>query len=46
MYSGLKDPVGMANYYKLFLKHSSTLKDTESNREMIEKAKAFVKKSK
>lgn len=46
MYSGLKDSVGMANYYTLFLKHSSTLKDTESNREMIEKAKAFVKKSK
>ena len=43
MYSGLKDPVGMANYYKLFLKHSSSLKDTEDNREMIEKAKAFVK---
>jgi tetratricopeptide (TPR) repeat protein len=46
MYSGLKDSVGMTNYYALFLKHSSTLKDTESNREMIEKAKAFVKKSK
>ena len=46
MYSGLKDSVGMTNYYTLFLKHSSTLKDTESNREMIEKAKAFVKKSK
>jgi len=46
MYSGLKDPVGMANYYKLFLRHSSTLKDTEDNREMIERARAFVKKQK
>lgn len=46
MYSGLKDPAGMANYYKLFLKHSSTLKDTEDNREIIEIAKAFVEKQK
>lgn len=46
MYSGLKDSVGMMNYYKLFLKRSSTLKDTEDNREMIERAKAFVKEQK
>lgn len=46
MYNGLKDPVGMVNYYKLFLRYASTLKDTEDNREMIERAKAFVKKKK
>lgn len=46
MYNGLKDPVGMVNYYKLFLRYSSTLKDTEDNREMIERAKAFVGKQK
>lgn len=42
MYNGLKDEVNMTKYYKLFLLYSSTLKNTDDNKEMIERVKSFL----
>lgn len=46
MYNGLKDMTNMVKYYKLFLQYSSMLQDTDDNREMIERVKAFLAKRK
>ena len=46
MYNGLKDEVRMTKYYKLFLSYSSTLKNTDDNKEMIERVKAFLAEKK
>jgi len=46
MYHGLKDEENMTKYYKLFLSYSSTLKNTDDNKEMIERVKAFLSEKK